>query len=127
MKVCKRCEIEKSEDNFYLQKSGYYYPYCKACNTVRSREWKNDNKHKHYLNKMSSKFKLSIAEYNNLFDVQKGMCAICGKEEKNRRLSVDHCHETLRVRGLLCRTCNLAIGYFYDDVSLLNKAIKYLM
>jgi hypothetical protein len=126
MKICKKCGIEQSKDNFYLQKTGYLYPYCKNCNRTKSRDWKRDNQQKHYLNKMKSKFQLSFEEYEELFKKQKGLCAICGQEEKNRRLSVDHCHTTLRVRGLLCRTCNLGISYFMDDVLLLMKAIKYL-
>ena len=41
-------------------------------------------------------------------------------------LSVDHCHVTGNVRGLLCRACNLALGQFEDNIKTLNKAIKYL-
>lgn len=126
MKVCKRCDIEKSIDNFYLQKSGYLYPFCKACNTIRATEWKRNNRHKQHLSKIKSKFKLSSDEYNSLVNKQKGLCKICGNKEKNRRLGVDHCHKTLKVRGLLCNTCNLGIGYFKDDILLLKKAIKYL-
>lgn len=126
MRFCKRCEIAKSEDNFYLNKTGYYHPFCKPCNTIRSREWKSNNKHKKYLSDIKHKFNLCHEGYKILFDKQKGLCAICNKEEINRRLSVDHCHKTLAVRGLLCRSCNLAIGYLNDDIKLFKKAIKYL-
>ncbi|MCJ8163147.1 endonuclease domain-containing protein [Acinetobacter zhairhuonensis] len=50
-------------------------------------------------------------------------CAICGS---TKRLSIDHCHTTGDVRGLLCNKCNFGISYFSDDVSLLQKAIEYL-
>jgi hypothetical protein len=60
---------------------------------------------------------------------QENSCAICGKEEPARRyktFNVDHCHHTGKVRGLLCRQCNMALGGFNDDIGLLEKAILYL-
>jgi hypothetical protein len=41
-------------------------------------------------------------------------------------LSVDHCHKTQRVRGLLCRRCNAAIGLLSDDISRVEAALNYL-
>ena len=46
--------------------------------------------------------------------------------KSKRRLCVDHCHTTGNVRGLLCDTCNTALGKFRDNIDLLNEAIKYL-
>lgn len=56
-------------------------------------------------------------------------CGICGSEAKNqaKALNVDHCHETGEVRGMLCISCNLALGAFKDDISLLHKAVQYLI
>jgi hypothetical protein len=51
------------------------------------------------------------------------VCAICGTE---RHLGVDHCHVTMRVRGLLCRHCNLALGYLRDDPRRVTAALTYL-
>ena len=73
---------------------------------------------------------LSIADYDELLEKQDGVCAICGKPEtykENQNLAVDHDHETGRVRGLLCRKCNLGIGQLQDDPSLLWKALEYLV
>jgi hypothetical protein len=56
-----------------------------------------------------------------------GLCEICGQHCLTRkRLSVDHCHDTGIVRGLLCMKCNIGIGKFNDSVELLLSAIKYL-
>ncbi len=63
---------------------------------------------------------------------QEGKCLICRMKETCkfkgvvRRLSVDHCHESGRVRGLLCMNCNIAIGKMRDDPNLLREAAMYL-
>lgn len=65
---------------------------------------------------------------DDLYEKQKGCCAICGKSEKEnkQRLSIDHNHATHQVRALLCRNCNTGLGAFKDDEHLLSKAIEYL-
>jgi hypothetical protein len=71
-------------------------------------------------------------DYDRMFEAQNGRCAICWKEEARlfqgtpRHLSVDHCHKTNIVRGLLCFACNTGLGHFADDVILLRRAIQYL-
>ncbi len=54
---------------------------------------------------------------------QGGVCAICGQDKK---LMVDHNHQTSRVRGLLCNLCNAAVGFFSEDIRILVNAIEYL-
>jgi protein-arginine kinase activator protein McsA len=72
-------------------------------------------------------FNLTLAEYNHIFSLQNGLCAICGKKCKTgQRLAVDHNHKTGKIRGLLCRNCNTGIGFFSDEISLLVNAISYL-
>lgn len=66
-----------------------------------------------------SRYGITKEEYNYLLDTQKGCCAICKKHqtEFKRKLSVDHCHTTEKVRGLLCIRCNTLLGIFekYKD------------
>lgn len=57
---------------------------------------------------------------------QEGLCAICRQPSDGRRLDIDHDHKTDRVRGLLCRKCNLSIGKFEDDPNMLRRAAEYL-
>lgn len=80
------------------------------------------------------KYGITGVQYNDLFEKQNHLCAICNKPEssvdgrtkKVRRLAIDHCHVTGKVRGLLCSSCNHGLGRFKDDIELLKKAIYYL-
>ncbi len=67
---------------------------------------------------------ITMQEYEDYFRDQNGQCAICKTSEK--KLCVDHCHSTGKVRGLLCSSCNNAIGLLGESVENLNSAIKYL-
>ncbi len=76
---------------------------------------------------------ISLSQYDAMFARQEGLCAICGRPERvswkngsKKRLCVDHCHSTGKVRGLLCLLCNHALGAFNDDPELVMKAWKYL-
>ena len=64
-----------------------------------------------------------IEEYDKLLEEQSGCCAIC---EKNEKLHVDHDHNTGEVRGLLCGSCNLAIGLMRDNYKIAEAAATYL-
>lgn len=61
-------------------------------------------------------------------DDQAGMCGICKNDlsKEINQVMVDHCHETNRIRGLLCRRCNIGLGMFKDNVGVLSEAIQYL-
>lgn len=69
---------------------------------------------------------LTNAEYNNLLNKQNHRCAICKQPPTIKRLAVDHCHTTGKVRGLLCFNCNVGLGKFREDTALLRKAVVYL-
>jgi hypothetical protein len=70
---------------------------------------------------------ITLDEYKLLLQSQGGVCAICSVAPERIRLSVDHDHETGKVRGLLCHKCNLGLGYFQDSVSVLDGAASYLV
>lgn len=71
------------------------------------------------------RFGLTAESYWDLYKKQNGKCFICGKKS-SRKLGVDHCHKTNKVRGLLCVSCNVGLGHFKDSTELLKKAIRYL-
>ena len=81
-----------------------------------------------YKRHLRVKFGITIQDYDDMYIEQGGRCAICGvhQSETQKRLCVDHDHESGNVRGLLCDRCNTSIGKFNDDINLLHNAIKYL-
>lgn len=72
------------------------------------------------------RYGITVAQYNELILKQNGVCAICKTEGNKQSLSVDHSHETGKIRGLLCHNCNLAIGLCHDDIAILKASIEYL-
>jgi hypothetical protein len=57
-------------------------------------------------------YKLTIEQYDKIWNFQGGICYACRQPEpvNGRRLSVDHCHTTGLIRGLLCSRCNPIVG-----------------
>jgi hypothetical protein len=95
---------------------------------AKANTYNANNKDKVLKNWLKTTYGMSLEEYDALFKEQDGKCAICGEHQGSlsKRLGVDHCHETGKVRGLLCDKCNVSLGNFQDDVNLLGKAIEYL-
>lgn len=67
---------------------------------------------------------ITVEQFQALVAAQNGRCALCGKVPP--KLHVDHCHDTGRVRALLCSTCNTGLGKFGDDPVRLEAAAAYL-
>jgi hypothetical protein len=66
--------------------------------------------------KVLSKYRLTRGEYDAMLEEQEWRCRICkGVFGRELPAVVDHCHETRRVRGLLCANCNTAVGMLADD------------
>jgi len=144
-KACRKCGVVKALTEFSLSRratetqNAVYRSDCKACCSERALQWYRDNPERVSANRrkanLAKYYGLTVADYNALLRQQGGVCAVCGKDEPNAhgrtgkqfRLSVDHCHATGAVRGLLCQKCNRAIGLLGDDPVLMRKAISYLL
>lgn len=74
----------------------------------------------------------TVERYNAMSEAQGHRCAVCGGTEIASRkgvlkaLAVDHCHDTKKVRGLLCQACNQGLGFFKDDLELMAKAMLHI-
>ncbi len=68
-----------------------------------------------------------MEEYDSMSEKQNHKCKICNELDKqNKRLCIDHCHVTKKVRGLLCHKCNRALGQFKENIAIIENAINYL-
>lgn len=130
-KLCNACNEVKPLKEFskYRKVEPSRRPCCKLCQAKKNREWRNKNKNKVRGYNLKQKRSISMAEYNTLFDQQKGVCLICKCSPEQAPMGVlvvDHCHSTGTIRGLLCASCNTGLGYFKDNIEFLSKAITYL-
>jgi len=77
---------------------------------------------------LKRRYGITIEDYNRMFNEQNGCCAICKKHQTHfeKALAVDHDHETEKVRGLLCRACNTAIGLLQDNPDVILEASNYV-
>lgn len=126
---CPKCDKEKDIEEFNKDKhTGFGVSiYCKSCVKEKSANRYKNHKRAHKNTQLKNSFGITIDDYESILSGQKGQCCICKVEpEKSKMLSVDHCHKTGRVRGLLCSKCNCGLGQFNDDAKLLEKAIEYL-
>ena len=85
---------------------------CKACKAEQGRA-----------GHLKRNYGMTEAERDEMIASQKGLCVICLKAPA---VHVDHCHETGRVRGVLCFNCNSAIGKLGDDPDAVRRAAAYL-
>ncbi len=153
IRTCRHCDEKKWGCEFYANQGNR----CKKCNLRLSNENRkarmaNPEKREGYNEYMRDRtakmtdeqllarqlkvYDLTLEDYERLLKEQDGKCAICptqlilldGNEGRNqKRLHVDHCHETNKVRGLLCPNCNLMLGHAKDSVTTLLAAAQYLV
>mgnify|MGYP003643313692 FL=1 len=124
-------EYEISKEKRRLRQVRYrasLSPEQKEINRIRDRE-------RHSV----KRYGITEAMYDDMCTKQGDMCCICKKHkddipvpskprkgQQSRAFVIDHCHESNKVRGLLCGKCNTALGGFNDDIELLRAAIGYL-
>jgi hypothetical protein len=144
VKLCKSCSLEKDETEFDAPR--------RVCRECRGRirraqysvnkaeilksnlQWKHENKVKMTETARNSRYLyrygITTEEYDQMLQSQGSKCKICGGTDTGRKtsrfFSIDHCHVTNNVRGLLCHPCNVGIGKFNDDPVLIRRAIQYL-
>ena len=76
---------------------------------------------------LMAKYGITMDGYRKLLKSQNYCCKICYRSpDPKKRLSIDHCHETGIIRGLICSACNLGLGNFKDSIALLDNAVYYL-
>ena len=89
------------------------------------RHYQKDHTKKIKARKRIRRYGLDQIGFEALMERQEGTCALCRKPF-NTTPCVDHCHDTGRVRGLLCHRCNRALGGFDNDPAILARAAVYV-
>jgi hypothetical protein len=134
-KLCCDCNTEKDISEFNKQPDRKYgvAGRCRECQSIYHKQWYTKNKERmkerFRRNNYFSRYNITIADYEKLLEKQNNSCAICYSKtgSANKRLAVDHNHQTGIIRGLLCDECNTGLGKFKDNPSLLTNAIAYLI
>lgn len=125
---CKQCRYKnalkyrKRNKNKYLSQTRKYDMHSPRRNYMRERR------------RLLKQFGLTLEQYDEMHKNQDAKCKICKRSEtrinnergKICKLSVDHCHKTGKVRGLLCFNCNAALGMVKESIPILEEMIKYL-
>lgn len=128
MKTCIKCKEPKELELFVKRRDSKdgRKGICKECSNRRFYERYDAD----YIRNrgLIYKYDITLDQYNVMLEAQNSKCKICNKHEsaEHTYLSVDHCHETGVIRGLLCLACNTGIGKLQDNIDTLKSAISYL-
>lgn len=125
----KQAEYRAKNREYFRRKGREWYNANRERSIAASTEWAKANPEKKLATRRKSdrraKYGIEPHEVEAMKITQDCKCAIC-KTKFEEEPHVDHCHSTGRVRGLLCRKCNLGLGYFADDPDRLRAAAEYL-
>ncbi len=153
-KVCHKTKSLASFRYYNRPNCQFYSGQCLSCLAAEKKAWVKANfdhdnarnkaynrEHAHIIrgNKIKiywpgTDWQQAMTNYKIMRDKQNGVCALCNRPEKRQHavtgttwdLAIDHCHETGRVRGLLCNACNRGLGLLGDKIDTLEKVLAYL-
>jgi hypothetical protein len=130
-KSCLSCKVFKDEDHFSYdsRRADLKSLYCRACkrNMQANQRW--------------ATYGITQERFTELMEAQAGLCAIClcditGETSKGKSAAnIDHDHSCCAqgmscgecVRGLLCLSCNMAIGYLKESAENIERALSYVL
>ena len=132
---CRTCDETKNLlEHYYRSRkdktlpSSYSYE-CKECTVSRVKERNRTHPHISRESDLKRKYGITLKEYTEMLESQGNACATCGTKEPGGRwksFAVDHDHKTGKVRGMLCKSCNIALGEVQDNLQTLTNMVEYL-
>jgi hypothetical protein len=132
-KTCRTCGVDKPLDAYSPNGSAGRRVHCRSCRNKAAKERRLSDggriRRRSANNHLRVRYGLSIEEFEQLLVEQDGQCALCRTTSPGGRWNsfhVDHCHDTGRIRGLLCHGCNAALGQLGDDKGGLRRALSYV-
>lgn len=121
----KRLKEQKPERRAWRKN---WRPAYEAQNRLRTRDTdlkrRDKDRSGYNLKHRLQRYGITVEQYQAMGDAQNWKCAICRQE---KRLDVDHCHRTGKIRGLLCNGCNTAIARFEENVRVMQQAATYII
>jgi len=133
-KKCSKCGRMLDRSEFYKDRStnsGLGYR-CKLCVSERAKNQKSYLKKYHREYNLKKKYGLDETAFEDILKAQNYSCAICGEKKISYSESsylnwcVDHCHNSGKIRGILCFPCNLALSHLKDSSVVAEAAARYL-
>lgn len=136
--TCSKCNKRKPISEFYIytgtcaHMAGRPHARCKRC----QHDARGEHRRKHpekaaaaaRRHKLKRLFGITVEDYERMFSAQGRVCAICRRKSPDgRRLHIDHCHKTKKIRGLLCHDCNRGLGIFKNNPEILSRGAEYLL
>ena len=130
---CRPCKYDAKQD--HARRNRKQVNEARNKHRIENRDKHRETMRAHYRNNPElyrgynlSRYDITADEYDTMLAAQGGGCAICGTKSNRdgKRLFVDHCHESGKVRGILCRKCNSGIGALGDSIEGVQRAVKYL-
>ena len=144
-KVCSKCKQDKLSIDFYpdnrkARLPNSLRPTCKKCDIMISNLWASKNKEyvaRRIRNWRLGHYGLDTDSFNAMLSAQGGVCASCGTDNprgSENQWNVDHDHSCCSgkdscgkcIRGILCASCNRALGIVGDSIQKLQHLINYL-
>ncbi len=132
-KLCRRCSQVQPLIRFSRNRTAPdgLRSECKSCRAKADVLYTREARHGTRLRiiKLRERYRMSLEDFEQLLEQQGRACAICQTSKPGGRWNqfvVDHCHETGRVRGILCSRCNRGLGALGDTPAVIEQALNYV-
>lgn len=129
---CKSCTNRRRQQNYYnnieserKQAREYNLRQDKKILAAKKRKWAASNPDSIKNSNYKKLYGITLEEVLVMREKQNNRCLVCGNDFHDDYV-VDHCHSTLKIRGLLHSSCNKLLGLAKDNISILLGAIYYL-
>ena len=134
--LCTKCKVVKPVGQFHKELRNplrdHKRTQCKTCDLEKNRKYIAANRE--MVNRKRTAKDREIKRFfpAELFEQrlteQGGVCAICKAKEAGGRgqFHADHDHQKEKPRGVLCHSCNVGLGHFFDNIELMEAALEYL-
>ena len=146
MKLCTKCKIKKDRRRFSAdsKRRDGLQPWCKECHTKyhathyrteekvranykeRNGKWYRQNRGRVSRYAFLKLYGLSDEDRRAMYSEQEGKCKLCRKPVPYEKIDTDHDHKTGKIRGLLCRRCNLFVGQVEGSLHLMYDLFCYI-